>query len=201
MSSIGVLGGTFNPVHNGHLAIAGEVTRRLGIDEVWFMPAGHPWMKADEMVAAASHRVRMLRLAIQGHPSFRVSTIEVERPGDTYTVETFEKLREIRGEGDELYFIMSWGTLAQLPRWREPERLIKLCRLIVVPRMGTPKPDLESLDAVIPGLAQCIILLDKPLVDISATDIRRRVARGEVISQLVPPQVAQYIKENGLYRG
>lgn len=196
-----MLGGTFDPVHNGHLAVAGEVLRRLKLGEVWFMPAGQPWMKAAEPVTGAAHRVRMLRLATRGKPAFRVSTLEVERPGDTYTVETMARLWAMRGCGDELYFIMSRATLAQLPRWREPARLINLCRLVVVPRPGVPEPDMGALDKLIPGLSQRVILLDKPLVDISATGIRQRVARGEDIGELVPAAVARYIKEQGLYPG
>ncbi|MFH0942220.1 MAG: nicotinate-nucleotide adenylyltransferase [Chloroflexota bacterium] len=196
-----MLGGTFNPVHNGHLAVAGEVMRRLKLDEVWFLPAGQPWMKTGEPVTDAAHRVRMLRLATRGKHDFRVSTLEVERPGATYTVETMSRLRAMRGRGDELYFIMSRATLAQLPGWREPARLINLCRLVVVPRPGTPEPDLGALAKLIPGLSPRVIFLDKPLVDISATDIRRRVARGEGIGELVPAAVARYIKEHGLYRG
>jgi len=195
---LGVFGGTFDPVHNGHLAVAREVLRRLKLDEVWFLPAGQPWMKAYRPVTPAVHRVAMLRLALRGRPALRVSTLEVERPGATYTIETIEQLRAMRE--DELYFIIGREAFARLPEWRQPDRLISLCRLVVVPRPGVPEPDLGALARVIPGLSERVILLDKPLVDISATDIRRRVARGLDISRLVPAAVAGYIKEKGLYR-
>jgi nicotinate-nucleotide adenylyltransferase len=110
------------------------------------------------------------------------------------------RLRDILEKGDELYFILSWGTLAQLPQWREPGRLVETCRLVAVPRPGLSSPDLGSLDEIIPGLSRRVILLDKPLINISATEIRRRVALGMDIGQLVPAAVARYIKERGLYR-
>ena len=200
MKSIGVLGGTFNPIHNGHLTVADEAMGRLGLDEVWLLPAGRPWMKEGEPVAVDEHRVRMLQLAIEGKPVFRLSTLEIERPGPTYTVDTMVRLRDFLEKGDELYFILSWGTLAQMPQWKEPARLSEMCRLVAVPRPGLSSPDLRSLDEIIPGLSRRVILLDKPLIDISATEIRRRVARGMDIGQLVPAAVARYIKEQGLYR-
>lgn len=200
ISGLGVFGGTFDPVHNGHLAVAREVRRQLELDEVWFLPAGQPWMKSDRPVTSAVHRVRMLRLALRGKRAFRVSTLEVERPGATYTMETMARLRAERGR-DEIFFIMGRGTFAQLGRWREPARLISLCRLVVVPRPGVPAPDIEALEKQIPGIARRVILFDRPLVNISATEIRARVARGEDISRLVPVAVARYIKEKGLYRG
>lgn len=157
-------------------------------------------MKADRPITAAVHRVEMLRLALRGRPAFRISTLEVERSGATYTVETMERLRAIRKSGDELYFIMGRGTFAQLPGWRDPAKLISLCRLVVVPRQGVPKPDLGAMENIIPGLSRRVILLDKPLIEISATDIRQRVARGEDIGGIVPAAAARYIKERGLYR-
>lgn len=200
ISGLGVFGGTFDPVHNGHLSVAREVRRRLELDEVWFLPAGQPWMKSDRPVSPAFHRVRMLRLALRGKRDFRVSTMEVERPGVTYTMETMERLRAERGR-DDIFFILGRGTFAQLGRWREPARLISLCRLVVVPRPGVPTPDIKALEKQIPGVARRVMVLDRPLVDISATEIRARVARGEDISGLVPVAVARYIKEKGLYRG
>lgn len=200
MRSIGVLGGTFNPVHLGHLAVAEEVMSQLRLDEVWFLPAGRPWMKEGELVAAAEHRVNMLRLAIKGKPAFSLSTLEIGRSGFTYTVDTMARLRGLLPEDAELYFILSWSTLASLPRWREPARLIERCRLVVVPRPGYLPPDLVALDGVIRGTSRRVTLLDKPLINISASEIRQRVARGRDIGQLVPAAVAGYIKEKGLYR-
>ncbi len=200
MKAIGVLGGTFNPVHNGHLAVADEVRRHIELDEVIFMPAGRPWMKEGEAVADAGHRLGMLRLALEGKSVFSLSTMETERPGFTYTVDTITRLRDSLGEDTEIYFILSWGTLSRLPEWREPERLIRMCRLAVVPRPDYPRPDVEALNGVLPGLSGRLNIMDKPLVDISSSEVRRRVAAGLDIGWLVPAAVAEYIKEKGIYR-
>ena len=200
MKAIGVLGGTFNPVHNGHLVVADEVRLHIELDEVIFMPAGRPWMKEGEAVADAGHRLGMLRLALEGKSVFSLSTMETERPGFTYTVDTITRLRDSLGEDTEIYFILSWGTLSRLPEWREPERLIRMCRLAVVPRPDYPRPDVEALNGVLPGLSGRLNIMDKPLVDISSSEVRRRVAAGLDIGWLVPAAVAEYIKEKGIYR-
>ncbi|UCG10374.1 MAG: nicotinate-nucleotide adenylyltransferase [Dehalococcoidia bacterium] len=196
---IGVLGGTFDPVHLAHLAVAKAVKAELGLSEVIFVPAGQPWLKADNYISAAEHRVQMVRLAIAGKSYFRLSTVEIDRPGPSYTVDTMAELREQIGAEDELYFILGWDNLAELPRWREPARLIKLCYLVAVPRPGYPVPDLKKLEGKIPGIARRVIVMDKPQLDISATEIRKRLTRGKPINDLVPEAVAEYIKRHGLY--
>ena len=195
----GVLGGTFDPIHKGHLAVVEEVRSRLNLDEVLFIPVGHPWRKAGSPILPAEHRVEMVRLAIADRPSFRVSTIEVDREGPSYTIDTLEELRSGLGNGDEIFFIVGWDSLADLSSWKAPERVIQLCRLVAVPRPGYFPPDLKSLEDVIPGLSERAILLDGPEVDVSASQIRERVARGLPISGLVPGAVEQYIREHGLY--
>jgi nicotinate-nucleotide adenylyltransferase len=197
--NIGVLGGTFDPVHTGHVLVAEEAKTRLNLTEVLFVPAGLPWLRGDSPVAAAEHRVHMVRLAIDDKPYFKLSTIEVERSGPSYAVDTIAELKGQLGAGDELFFILGWGSLAELPEWREPSRLITMCRLVTVPRVGFPAPDLDSLEASIPGLADRVILLDEPRVDISASEIRGRVSRGLPIDHLVPEPVERYIREQGLY--
>jgi len=197
--NIGILGGTFDPVHIGHLVVAEEVRARLGLAEVLFVPAGQPYLKANIPVSAAEHRVQMMRLAIGDKPYFRLSTMEVERVGPTYTVDTIAALKSQLGAGDELFFILGWDNLEDLPQWRQPSRLISMCRLVAVPRVGYPIPDLNSLEKVIPGLLKRVTMLDKPEIDISASVIRDRVARGLSIEHLVPEGVAQYIREKGLY--
>lgn len=198
---IGVLGGTFDPIHLGHLAIAEEARKRLKLDIVLFIPAGQPWMKTGSALTPVEHRVEMVRLAIAGRPYFKLSMLEVDRTGPTYTVDTLVELRKGLNEEDELFFILGVGSLKELPRWHEPARIIALCRLVVAPRPGYPQPDLKALEAKIPGLSRRVILLTGPLVDISATDIRERVAGGISISRLVPETVERYIKEHGLYTG
>lgn len=194
-----MLGGTFNPVHRGHIVIAEEVAQKLSLDVVLFVPAGQPWMKAGSDIAAATHRVEMLWLAVGGHPQFEISLLEVERQGPTYTVDTLEELRDRLGEGVEIYLIMGWGSLAELPGWREPDRLSALCRIVAVPRPGYSEPDIAALETKIPGISQRLILLDTPMVDISSTGIRERVAAGLSIEHLVPAGVADYIEGHRLY--
>ncbi len=197
--NIGVMGGTFDPIHIGHLMVAEEVTNRLGLGEVLFVPAGQPWLKPDSPVAAAEHRVEMVRLAIADKPYFKLSTVEIERAGPSYTVDTIAQLQGRLGARDELVFILGWDSLAGLPRWKEPSRLIKMCRLVAVPRPGYSAPDLDALEALIPGLSQRVTLVDKPEIDISASEIRRRIAHGLSIHHLVPEPVEKYIKQHRLY--
>ena len=196
--NIGILGGTFDPIHNGHLAVTEEVRARLNLEEIVFVAAGQPWLRPNSPVASAEHRVQMVRLAIANKPHFKLSTIEIdELPSNT--VDTIaEFLAEFSPE-DELFLIVSWDTLAGLPKWREPWRLINMCRLVAVPRPGYPPPDLKTLEASIPGISQRVIFLDRPKIDITATAIRERVARGLPIRHLVPEAVEKYIQENKLY--
>ena len=196
---IGVMGGTFDPIHQGHLMVAEEVRTRLNLAEVIFIPAGQPWMKPDSSISAAEHRVQMVRLAIADKPYFRLATMETERAGPSYTIDTITELKTQLGTGDELFFILGWDSLAQLPAWRDAPRLIKLCCLVAVPRPGYSLPDLDSLEAIIPGLSQRLITLDKPAIDVSATEIRKRVAQGLSIDHLVPEPVGEYIRQHKLY--
>lgn len=196
---IGVLGGTFDPIHNGHLAVAEEVKSRLSLAVILVVPAGQPWLKAGSPVAAVEHRVQMVRLAIAGKPYCKLSTMEIDRDGPSYTVDTLSKLQGELTAGDEVFFILGWDSLAELPRWKEPARIVRLCILVAVPRPGYPRPDLESLERSIPVLTQRVILLDKPEIDISASDIRERVNQGLSIKGLVPEAVERYIGEHKLY--
>lgn len=199
--NVGILGGTFDPIHIGHLAVASEAAARLNLKEVLFIPAGNPCLKTGVEILPAEYRLKMIELAIAGKPGFKVSNIEIKREGLTYTVDTIAELRQKYSAEDEFFFIIGWDNLINLPKWRQPERLISMCRLVVVPRVGCPVPDLGSLGAVIPGLSQLVTMLDKPEIDISASDIRERVCKGISVSGLVPEDVEKYITEQGLYRG
>ncbi len=199
MMKIGVVGGTFDPVHNGHLAIAREVRARLSLTRILFVPAGQPWLKASRVISAAEHRLEMVRLAIAGCSYCELSTVEIDRPGPSYAVDTIEELGRRLGPGDELFFVLGWDSLAELPQWREPRRLVRLCRLVVIPRPGYPPPDLDLLKEAVPGLSHRVTLLDGSEIDISASLVRRRVARGASIGHLVPGPVERYIREHGLY--
>ena len=197
--NIGVMGGTFDPIHIGHLAVGEEARERLNLAMVLFVPAGQPWLKPNIPISAAEHRLQMVRLAIANKPYFKLSTMEIERAGPSYTVDTIAELLGQLGAGDELFFILGWDNLAELPQWKEPGRLIKMCRLVAVPRPGYPLPALKALEASIPGLSQRVMLMDKPEIDISASAIRDRVAQGLSIHHLVPEPVERYIKEHKLY--
>ena len=188
----GILGGTFDPIHNGHLAIAEEARTYLNLTEVLFLPAGQPWMKSDKPISPAHHRVAMIRLALEGRPYFKLSTIEIEHQGPSYTVDTIAKLKAQSTEPSDLYFIVGWDNLARIPLWKDPSKLIEMCFLVAVPRPGYDRPDMKKLEAEIPGISKKVILMDKPRIDISATDIRNRVAQGLSISRLVPKQWKVY---------
>lgn len=195
----GIFGGTFDPVHNGHLRLAETALKQLGLNELVFMPAGEPWFKASQNITAARHRVAMLRLAVRELPQASVATMEVDRPGPTYTVDTLRELCGQGNEADEISLLMSYSTLAELPRWKAPREIIRRCRLAVVPRPGTPRPDLDAMEASLPGISHRVDWVDMPEIDVSATRVRESVACGETIDDLVPPAVARYIAGNGLY--
>jgi len=198
---LGVLGGTFDPIHNGHLAIAETARAQMNLTEVLFVPAGQPWLKENRAITAAEHRLSMVRLAIADRPSFKLSTIETERAGPSYTVDTIAQLRAELGDQDKLFFILGWDSLAQLPEWYQPARLVKMCQLVAIPRASSPPPDLDRLNRAVPGLGPQVIRLDEPWINISASQIKQRVARGLPIDRLVPAPVDQYIKQHRLYRG
>ena len=195
--NIGVLGGTFDPVHIGHLVVAEEARIRLGFKEVLFVPAGQPWLKLDRNITPVVHRVEMVRRAIADNPHFKLCTIEVERPGPSYTVDTLTRLQKQLGSEASLFFIIGRDTLAELPLWKEPEKLIQLCRLVVAPRLGSK--DLKHLETAIPGLLDKVIQLDMPVIGISSSGIRQRMAQGLSIRYWVPAEVEKYITGHKIY--
>ena len=197
--NIGVLGGTFDPVHQGHIKVAEEVRTQLNLGATLFVPAGQPWLKMDIPISPAEHRVDMVRLALADRPYFKLSTIEIERDGPSYTVETIAELKSQLGDGDELFFILGWDSLAELPQWKEPGQLAEMCHLAAVPRPGYQRPSLKSLEAAIPGISKRVMFMDNPEIDVSASAIRERVARGLSVRHLVPEPVNRYIKEHKLY--
>ena len=197
--NVGILGGTFDPVHSGHLILAEVAREQLNLNEVLFIPAGQPWLKVERAITPAEHRLQMLRLALDDTPYFRTSEMEIKRSGPTYTIDTINALKKRLSAEDELFFILGQDNLMQLPQWHDAPELIQLCYLVAAPRPGVKKPDLKALEAEIPGIRQRVMLMKKPLVDISATDIRERVARGLSVRHLVPEPVNRYIKEHWLY--
>ena len=195
---VGVIGGTFDPIHLGHLVIADRVREALDLDRVLFVPAWLSPLKLDTTPASPEHREAMLRLAIADHQSFELSRVDLEREGPSYTVDTLELLTRRLGSGTELNFVLGADSLVDLPLWHAPDRLIQLARLAVVPRPGFSS-DLDVLDRAIPGSKEAIRQVDAPLLEISATDLRRRVAERRSIRYLVPEAVRAYIQEHRLY--
>ena len=195
--NIGVLGGTFDPIHIGHLVVAEEARIKLGLSEVFFVPAGQPWLKLDRNITAAVHRVEMVRCAIADNPHFKLCTLEVERPGPSYTVDTLTMLQKQLGSEASFFFILGRDTLAELPLWKEPQKLVQLCRLVVPPRLGSK--DLKHLETAIPGLLDKVIQLDMPVIGISSSEIRQRIAQGLSIRYLVSAEVEKYITEHKIY--
>ena len=198
-SRLGVLGGTFDPVHLGHLIIAEYVREKLSLAKVLFVPAGQPWVKEGIQISPGEHRLEMVRLATASNPNFEVSTIDLERPGPTYSVDTILGLKERLGAGTRLHFIVGFDALAGLASWKEPGRLLEICQVVGVRRPGHEELDWRSLEAAVPKASQRIMVVDAPLIDISATDIRMRVARGLSIRYLVPDAVESYIAQHRLY--
>lgn len=200
--SIGLLGGTFDPVHLGHLAIAEEAREALGLETVLFVPAGIPPHKPGRPVTVTHHRVAMVELAIADNPAFRLSRIEVDRPGPSWTVDTVAALaageREA-GRQPDLTLILSVESYRGLPTWREPARLVEQCRLAVVPREGYQAPGAAWLAEHLPGVAVRVIHLEGPRLRISATEVRARVAAGRSIRYLVPDAVRGYIEDHAIY--
>ncbi len=199
MREIGILGGTFDPIHNGHLAIAGAVRDALGLDRVLFIPTGRPWLKSGLQITAAVHRLTMVQLAIYGHVGFEVSDIETERPGLTYTVDTLEELGRRFGDRSELYLVLGMDSVRELRRWHCPERLFELCTVVAVSRPGVVDVAVEELEREFTGSVGRFDVVPGPLVDVSATEIRKRASRRESIGNAVPEPVERYIREQGLY--
>jgi nicotinate-nucleotide adenylyltransferase len=196
----GILGGTFDPVHNGHLAIAGCAREKLGLDRVIFIPSNRTPLKERDDISSEKHRREMLRLATNHDAAYEISDIELRRPGISYTVDTVLQLRKDLNQDDELYFIVGWDSFNDLPKWKEAGKLIKLCKLVSLTRPGTEKPDLAELDKEIPGLSRNVIIIDMQPVDLSSTEIRKRIMQDLPVHGMVPETVEKYINENGLYR-
>ena len=199
---IGILGGTFDPIHLGHLAAAEEAREALGLEVVLFVPAGSPPHKPDRHISTPAHRVAMIERAIATNPAFRLSSVDVDRTGPSYAADTVGILGdEIRASGNEpdLWWILSAEAFADLPSWRDPERLLGGCRMAVVPRPGARLPAHAWVEERFPGLGDRVVVLGGPILDISSTLIRDRVAAGRSVRYLVPDAVADYLAEHHLY--
>ncbi|MDX6742973.1 nicotinate-nucleotide adenylyltransferase [Actinocorallia sp. A-T 12471] len=189
---VGIMGGTFDPIHHGHLVAASEVAHLFGLDEVVFVPTGQPWQKADKKVTAAEDRYLMAVIATASNPRFRVSRVDIDRDGPTYTYDTLLDMRAELGADTELYFITGADALAQMLTWRNAERMFDLARFVGCTRPGHVLAD--------PGLPEGRVdLVEVPALAISSTEVRDRVGAGEPVWYLVPDGIVQYINKNALY--
>lgn len=193
---LAMLGGTFDPVHIGHLVLAEAACEQLGLDRLIFVPTGVPWRKSHREITPAPQRLEMLRLAVADNPRFEVSTLEIEREGPSYSEVTLGALRDAN-PGCELFFILGRDALADLPNWHDPSAVVGLATLVVADREGeqSSAPDNSALAR----LNARIVSVKMPVIGVSSTEVRERVAAGRSVRYLVPGAVAEYIESHGLY--
>ncbi len=197
--NIGILGGTFDPVHLGHLNIAKAALDQMDLDRVLFIPAGQPRLKPLQPAVSVFHRIEMVRLAIQGSPKFQICETEAHRSGPTYSVDTLEELAVKLGPEANLFFIMGLDVLGQLDRWKDPGRVVALCRLLVLDRPGEKSFDWPEFYNRVPKAEGRVQLVTAPMLSVSATELRKRAWAGQPLTGLVPDAVAEYIQQHGLY--
>ncbi len=194
---LGLFGGTFDPIHLGHLILAEQCREACSLDRVWFVVTGAPPHKPGGRTAV-THRLEMARIAVAGHRAFAVSEIEASRPGPHYSVETLESVRR-DSPNDELYFLIGADSLADLPSWREPVRIAQLATIVVVNRPGMEEVDPATLPGFGPG-SHPLVSVSIPPIGIASSDLRARLAQGRSVRYLVPRGVEAYIEAQGLYR-
>lgn len=193
---VGVMGGTFDPIHHGHLVAASEVADRFSLDEVVFVPTGQPWQKADRVVTGTEHRYLMTVIATASHPDFSVSRVDIDRGGPTYTLDTLRDLRAAL-PGAELFFITGADALASIMSWRDWDQMFDLAHFVAVTR-----PGYELDGSFLPAEVQSKVhVVEVPALAISSTECRQRAAHGRPVRYLVPDGVVQYIAKNELYVG
>ena len=190
---VGVMGGTFDPIHHGHLVAASEVADSFALDEVIFVPTGQPWQKSERVISPAEHRYLMTVIATASNPRFNVSRVDIERKSPTYTVDTLRDLRAQLGDKTDLFFITGADALSRILSWKDADQVFGLAHFI-----GVTRPGFRLSDSHMP--AESISLVQVPAMAISSTDCRNRVAAGQPIWYLVPDGVVQYITKHNLYR-
>lgn len=200
MTRIGILGGTFDPIHIGHLAAAADAAWQLLLDTVLFVPNRQPPHKQGWTVSSVDDRVAMVELAVADNPDFQISLIELERPGPSYTLDTLRELRR-RSPQAELLFLAGCDALNQLHTWHEPHRILAEFKLVIMERPTGAAVDWSAIESHFPNIRDAVRVIDVAELDISGNDIRRRVREGAPIRYYVLPAVARYIHEHGLYRG
>ncbi|OIN98697.1 nicotinate (nicotinamide) nucleotide adenylyltransferase [Candidatus Desantisbacteria bacterium CG1_02_38_46] len=192
MNKIGLLGGTFNPIHRGHLRIAERVANVLGLKKVIFIPSAHPPHKKESNLPSPQDRFEMVNLAIKNNPCFSISDIELKRKGKSWTIDTVRIIKKLYPES-QIYFIIGADTVPEIPTWKNYKKLLKSCRFVVVNRPG-------YTDAEYPDYTKNFIKVKMRGVDIASTEIRERIKNGKTIKALVPVKVEKYIKEKGIYK-
>lgn len=198
MQRIGILGGTFDPPHLGHLILAEYAADALGLTDLLFVPAGDPPHKQHETKTPIQHRLAMLRLATEDNTSFRISRVDIDRAGPHYSLEMVRIIQKLYPDAD-LFFVMGGDSFHDLPAWYQPEEMIRLCQLAVMRR---PLDGIEANmhEAILPGLAARTVMIDAPILQISSSDIVERIRAGRSVRYLVPDSVLDYIKSNRLYQ-
>lgn len=200
MRKVGIMGGTFNPIHNGHLRLAEEAYRQFSLDEVLFMPCGRPYMKADQDVESGRIRAEMTKIAIQDNPHFKLSMMELEQPGNTYTYQTMERLKKDNPDTN-YYYIVGADSLFYMSDWKCPERIFSNCFVLAAIRDDKTAEDMEEQIRLLERTYGAnIFLIVTERMDISSSEIRRKVTAGETIESDVPAAVGTYIEKRGLYR-
>jgi len=197
---IGILGGTFDPVHIGHLVLAEEALSKLKLDQIWFIPTGKPWLKESLEITDGFTRLEMVKIATKSNPRFVASSIEIDRSGPTYTIDTLRYLKDKLGTETSIYFILGLDTLANFHRWNRPEEILDLCEFVVSnrPGFGNTKILDEQLERF-ESIGSITTLLNIPMLDISGTNLREMIRQGLSIKYRVPDGVEEYIYSNGLY--
>ena len=196
---VGIMGGTFDPIHNGHLIIAQGAQESFDLDEILFVPSGTPWLKDISKVLNKKTRVSLTGLAIEDNPFFALSTIEIDREGNSYSYETLEVLRE-QNPTVEYYFIMGADSLYHIESWKDPEKILEMATIVVAGRAGTGTSLSSQIEYIENKYDATIYRLNSPVLEISSNDIRRRVRDGESIRYLLPSKVVDYIYGHNLYQ-
>ena len=197
-SRIGIFGGTFDPIHVGHLIVAAQLRFALELDSLLFVPAGRPPHKTAQEVADNGHRLAMLRLAIADDPLFEISTLDVDRGGLSYTADTLALLHATAALGSTLVFLMGQDSFRDFPTWDRPNEIATLAEIGVALRPGTAA-NLDKVLTEVPAARGRVSIVPVPLIEVSSRDIRRRISQGEPIAYQVPPSVERYIADHGLY--
>jgi nicotinate-nucleotide adenylyltransferase len=199
-----LFGGSFDPVHHGHLIVARSVAEQIGVQRIWLVPAACPPHKPQRVLAPGQDRLAMCRLAVAGDPLFEVTDCELVRGGPSYTLLTVQEFARALPAGSELFWLIGTDSLAELAGWHQVRELVRGCTLVTARRAGSAVPDEAALASIVGAEAAARIrsyILPTPRIDISATEVRERVAAGRDIRYLVPPAVAEYIAARGLYAG